>query len=89
MRYHDYNLPPELEPLSPWAYLGYSILFSIPLIGLISLIVLAFSNKNINRRNFARSFFCYMLVAIGFLFLLVTLAGGPSILGTIFSQAAV
>lgn len=64
--YNDYNLPPELEPLSPWAYFGYAILFSIPLIGVIALIVCSFSNKNINRRNFARSFFCYLVLLIGF-----------------------
>lgn len=59
------SLPEEYKPLSPWAYFGYQILFSIPIVGLIFLIVFSFSSKNINRRNFARSFFCiYVLIGI-------------------------
>lgn len=59
------SLPDEYRPLSPWAYFGYSILFSVPLVGFICLIVFSFNNKNINRRNFARSYFCiYILVII-------------------------
>ena len=58
------QLPREFRPLSPWAYFGYSILFSIPFIGFICLIVFALSGDNINRRNFARSFFCIYVVVI-------------------------
>ena len=43
----------KYKPLSPWAYFGYNILFSIPIIGFILLIVFSFSNDNINRRNYA------------------------------------
>lgn len=59
------QLPREYVPLSPWAYFGYSILFSIPFIGFILLVVFSFIGDNINRRNFARSFFCiYVLIII-------------------------
>ena len=58
------NIPVEYRPLSPWAYLGYNILFGIPVIGLICLFVFAFSNANINRRNYARSFFCVYAILI-------------------------
>ena len=34
------TLPPENRPLSPWAYFGYSLLFAIPLIGLIAVAVI-------------------------------------------------
>ena len=59
-------LPPEFEPISSWGYVGYTILFSFPVVGLIFLIVFAFSGKNINRRNFARSYFCviYAILAV-------------------------
>lgn len=61
----NYTGPEEYRPLSPWAYFGYSILFSIPLIGLIVNLVFCFSDGNINRRNYARSFWCaYLLAAI-------------------------
>ena len=42
----------------------YSLLFSIPIVGFILLIVFSFNDNNINRRNFARSFFCMFLVAL-------------------------
>lgn len=59
------NIPSKYKPLSPWAYFGYQLLFSIPIIGIIFLIVFAFNNDNINRKNYARSFFCvYVLVLI-------------------------
>ena len=52
----------EFTPLSAWAYFGYTILFSIPIIGWIMLLVFSFSKKNINRRNYARSYFCIIAV---------------------------
>ena len=58
------QIPYQYRPLSPWAYFGYSLLFSIPLVGFILLIVFSFSNENINRRNFARSFFCALLIGV-------------------------
>ncbi len=61
------NIPSNYKPLSAWAYFGYQLLFAIPFVGFILLIVFSFNNDNINRRNFARSYFCvYLLVAIIF-----------------------
>ena len=54
----------KYRPLSPWAYFGYTVLFSLPLIGLVMLFVFSFSNKNINRRNFARSYFCALALVL-------------------------
>ena len=67
------SLPSQYRPLSPWAYFGYNILFAIPLVGFISLIVLSFNDTNINRRNYARSFFCVYILAI-ILFFVVGMA---------------
>ena len=64
------NIPSNYKPLSAWAYFGYQLLFAIPFVGFILLIVFSFNNDNINRRNFARSYFCvYLLVAIIFVIL--------------------
>ena len=57
-------LPAKYRPLSPWAYVGLDILFAIPFVGFICLIVFSFSDKNINRRNYARSIWCAVLVAL-------------------------
>ena len=57
-------IPPEYKPLSPWAYWGYSLLFAIPFIGFICLIVFSLDKTNINRRNFARSFWITLLITV-------------------------
>ena len=54
----------EYKPLSPWTYFGYSILFNIPVIGFILLIVFSLDNSNINRRNYARSYWCWLVIFI-------------------------
>ncbi len=56
------NIPEEYRPISMWGYFGYEILFSIPIIGFICLIVFAIGSKNINKKNFARSYFCYRII---------------------------
>lgn len=59
------SIPSEYRPLSPWAYFGYGILFNIPVIGFILLIIFSLDNSNINRRNYARSYWCiYILIII-------------------------
>ena len=58
------NLPPKYRPLGAWSYFGYMLLFSIPLIGFICLVVFAISDSNINRRSFARSYFCGILLLL-------------------------
>lgn len=58
------NLPEEYKPLSPWTYFLLNIVYAIPLIGFIVLIVMALGGTdNINKRNYARSFFCSLLVS--------------------------
>lgn len=58
------QLPEKFRPVSPWGYVGINFLFAIPIIGFIILLVFTFSNKNINRRNYARSFWCLLLLYI-------------------------
>ncbi len=67
-------VPPQYKPLSPWAYFGYNLLFAIPLVGLICLIVFSFNDDNINRRNYARSFFCALLIVVIFTVIIVVIA---------------
>jgi len=70
------QLPPKYRPLGAWQYFGYTILFGIPLLGFIALIILSFSNANINRRSFARSFFCIYLVVFIATAMMVVMTGG-------------
>lgn len=58
------SIPQQYEPLSPWAYIGYMLLFAIPLVGLICILVFAFSSDgNINRKNFARSYLYVYIIS--------------------------
>ena len=54
----------KYAPLSPWAYWGLTILFSIPVVGLVFLIIFSINGKNINRRNFARSYWITLIPAV-------------------------
>ncbi len=75
-RFMEQQLPSQYRPLGAWAYFGYTLLFSIPIVGFICLIVFSCSSSNINRRNFARSFWCVIVLAI----LLTVLLWGLGIL---------
>lgn len=55
---------PAPKLLGPWAYFGLQLLFSIPLVGFILLIVFSFDNSNLNRRNYARSYWCALIVGL-------------------------
>lgn len=79
------NIPEEYKPISMWGYFGYELLFSIPCVGFILLLVFAFGGtKNVNLRNFARSYFCYFIIiaaitAITFI-ILIALGGFATIM---------
>lgn len=67
------NIPMEYQPISMWGYFGYTILFNLPCIGVILILVFAFGGtKNINLKNFARSFFCiWIIVSVIFVFAMI------------------
>lgn len=53
------NLPEEYKPISMWGYIGYDIVFMIPIVGWILIFVFAFGKgENVNVRNLARSRIC-------------------------------
>ena len=70
------SLPEKYRPLGAWSYFGYNLLFAIPIVGFILLIVFACSSANINRRSYARSFFCTAIISAVILLVTVLLAGG-------------
>ena len=75
MENNENNIPSTYKPLSPWAYFGYNILFAIPFVGFICAIIFAFDNSNINRRNYARLFFCVLALLVIFVITIVVLSG--------------
>lgn len=70
----NYQVPHEYQPISMWGYFGYSILFAIPILGLILAIVWSFGSANVNLRNFARSRFCILIIGV-IIFLILFLTG--------------
>lgn len=73
------RIPPEYKPMSPWAYFGWSLLYSIPFVGFVLLIVMSFAPRNKNHKNFTRSYWCGALVVLALvvmIVLLVILLGG-------------
>jgi uncharacterized integral membrane protein len=78
----DVNVPEEYRPISMWGYFGYEILFSIPCVGLILLLVFAFGGtRNVNLKNFARSYFCYLILAAILVLIVIVLGGGLAAIG--------
>ena len=71
------EIPSEYEPMSPWAYFWVKILFCI-----------TFNGSNLNRRNFARSYWCGLLVAVIIILILLIISacflGGLGVLKEIF-----
>ena len=75
------TIPSQFKPIGAWGYVGYNLLYSIPVVGFIMLIVFALSNGNYNRRNYARSYWCSLVIAaIVFfvVFLLVLMSGNTA-----------
>lgn len=72
------NLPDKYRPIGAWGYFGLTILFSIPIIGFICLLIFAFSGSNINRRSFARSYFCGLIIVVIAVVALIVISGGLS-----------
>jgi hypothetical protein len=58
------DLPDHLKPMGAWSYFGLQLLFAIPIVGFVFLIVFSFSRGNLNRRSFARSYWCAALVGV-------------------------
>ena len=55
-------IPSKYKPISAWGYVGYQLLFSIPLIGFIFVLVFALGGtNNENLKNYSRSYFCWWI----------------------------
>ena len=62
--YQQFDPRFDYTPITMWGYVGYQILFSIPIVGFICVLIFAFSAHNINLRNFARSYFCFLIIVL-------------------------
>lgn len=81
-RYSQTGISPEYAPISMWGYFGYELLFAIPCVGFILLIVLSFTASNVNLKNFARSYFCFLIII---LIIIAVIGGATGLFATISS----
>ena len=72
----EIRIPEKYQPISPAAYFWLGVLFTIPVVGFIFLIIFACSNGNINRRNFARSYFVPYIIAFVVIIIMLIVGGG-------------
>ncbi len=79
-------LPKEFKVLSPWAYFGLQLLFSIPLVGLGFLIYFSISKNNYNLRAFARSYWCSLVLGLIFAVVLIIIAASLGGLASVASE---
>ncbi len=73
----------EYKPISMWGYFGYQILFALPIIGLIFVICYAIGAKNVNVKNFARSYFCAFIVFAIVIGIVVATVGVDSLINAL------
>lgn len=74
-------VPITYKPISVWGYMAYFFLYSIPLIGLILMLVNSFSkDNNVHLKNFSRSYLliCVISFCLGLALVLSAPSGGTN-----------
>lgn len=74
------NLTDKYTPIKPFGYFFLQILYSIPVIGFIFLLIHAIGHENINRKNFARSYFCGLILVVIITIIVIATGVGASAL---------
>ena len=78
------HLPKSYRPISGWGYFWRSVFYAIPVIGWLFVLINALGAKNRNGRNFARSYFCALLIAlIGFAVIAVLSFVAPEVVQSV------
>lgn len=65
----------EYKPISMWGYVGYFVLFSLPLVGIIMLIIYAVSSTNRNLKNYSRAMIIWIVICFAIFILFYILVG--------------
>lgn len=80
------GVPSNMRLMGAWAYVGYGLLYSIPIVGFVFLIIHSCQSSNLNRRSYARSYWCWLIIAAA-VFVIMLIIGfivGGSIYGNTF-----
>ena len=68
--FNEQSISSKDRIVSVWEFVGYILLFCIPIVNIICAIIFACSNNNINRRNFARAYLIIIVIATVLYFVL-------------------
>ena len=62
----DQEPPPgsKYAPMSMGSYIGHSILFSIPVIGILACLFFAFASGNVNKKNYAKATLVFFIIGL-------------------------
>ena len=60
----QYYRSDDTRLITPWGYIGYGLLFAIPIVGLIFVLVYSFSSSYPCRRNYARSVLISLIIGV-------------------------
>ena len=83
----EVHLPENQRPLNYKEWALYIFLTSLPLIGLILLLVWAFSDSgNVNRREWARGYLLLFVIGIVIILLFLFLFGGIALLSGLMDR---
>lgn len=77
-QFNENKFVPEYEPISVGAYLGYMVLFSIPVIGIIMMLVTAFGSGEKSLKNFAKAHLILYVIAVVISIVLILLGAGAT-----------
>ena len=59
------TLPDKFKPIGMWQYFWLDVLFAVPIVGFVFLIIFAVGGGgNVNRKYFARSKFCMLILVL-------------------------
>lgn len=72
---NQYQMQMEYKPISAWGYLGYELLFLLPVVGWIIMIIMCFAPTNKNVKNFARAHVILYIILIVLVILLIAALG--------------
>ena len=79
------ELPPEYRPVGMWGYVGYEILFSLPVVGLVLMFIFSFSGTdNVNLKNFARAKLIMIAIGVALFVVLIVAAGAYDLFEELF-----
>ena len=71
------------KPISAWGYLGFQLLWAIPVVGWLLWLCAALFAKNQNKKNFARSYFCAFVLLLIVAVIMVALVFVAQTLGIV------